>query len=311
MARSRHRSYCFTSFLEAEPCFDESKMKWLIYAPEVCPMTGKDHWQGFVQWKSAKSMKASCRALGGVSCQVMRGTFEHQLTYIQGPYSKDGKEKPLNPLFQEYGTMPQQGQRKDLEQLRDDLLDGTKTVEDILVENPLMYHQYGRTMQAIAAVRAMKRRRTMMTKGIWLFGSTGTGKSHAAWYGRPVSTVYGMPDDKGWWDLYDGQPVVVMDDFRGKLPYEQLLKLVDKWHTSVSRRGQPPMPFTAELVIVTSSLPPELVYKRRMAEDSLDQLYRRFTVKELYFDEMGERAQRERFAPEVEEVHMNLIDLSF
>ncbi len=308
---SRTRGYAFTSFNEAEPVWDEEIMTWLIYAPEVCPDTNRDHWQGFVYWKNAKSTRSCSKLLLNVSVfpKARHATFQHQLNYIKGPYNKDGKSKPLNPLFQQYGIMPSPGKRGDLTKLCDSILSGEKTPEDILEENPMAYHQYGRTLNATADLRGSRTTREKVTTGLWLWGETATGKSHHAWSGQSRSTVYQWHDDKGWWDQYAGQAVVIMDDFRGEIKYNYLLQLVDKWPARVSRRGRAPAPFTSQQVIITSSKPPEWVYKRRMAEDSLDQLYRRFTVMECYFDDMGERATRERFAPESEEEEMHFVEI--
>ena len=121
-----------------------------------------------------------------------------------------------------------------------------------------------------------------LTQGIWLFGSTGTGKSHNAFMDYDPATCYVWKDDKGWQDGYCGQETVIINDFRGRnMPYEKLLDLVDKYPTTVNRRGREPMPFTAKTVIITSSLTPNQIYNRRDSEDSLDQLLDRFTVVEL------------------------------
>ena len=56
------RSWVFTGWDLAKPVFLPS-MKYLVFAPEVCHDTGTHHWQGYVVWKSQRSMKATCKAL--------------------------------------------------------------------------------------------------------------------------------------------------------------------------------------------------------------------------------------------------------
>ena len=90
--------------------------------------------------------------------------------------------------------------------------------------------------------------------------------------------MYRFPDDNGWWDGYTGEDIVIINDYRGSLTYSFLLNLVDKWPMSVRRRCREPVPFLAKHVIITSSEPPWEVYNNLSANDSLDQLHRRFSV---------------------------------
>lgn len=120
--------------------------------------------------------------------------------------------------------------------------------------------------------------RTEMTTCDWLYGPTGTGKSHAAFKDFTPDTHYVWKSDNGWQDGYAQQPTVIINDFRGEIPYNELLQMVDKWPYYVKRRGREPMPFTSKHIIITSSLPPDAIYHRRLEEDSLEQLNRRINL---------------------------------
>ena len=136
-------------------------------------------------------------------------------------------------------------------------------------------------MHKLEDLRLRQSHRTEMTKGIWLYGPTGTGKSHQAFEGFSEETHYVVPlADKGWWDGYEQQETVIFNDFRGEVPYAMMLNLVDKWPMHVPRRCREPIPFTSKRVIVTSSQAPHEVYHRRAEEDSIEQLLRRFEVKQ-------------------------------
>lgn len=123
-----------------------------------------------------------------------------------------------------------------------------------------------------------------MTKGIWYWGKTGVGKSHKVYADTSynVSTHYDYPYDNGWWDGYRQQKYVIFNDFRDELKFNELLRIVDKWPFSVKRRCREPMPFLSEIVMITSSCPPEEIYRNSLSEnDKLDQFHRRFNVIEL------------------------------
>lgn len=276
----RQRAYCFTSFAKAEPTLLPC-MSYLCYSPEICPTTQREHWQGYMYFKSGKTMSAACRVWKSynVSCQVANGTSVQNRIYCGASrYEKDGKIKEANPLFQEHGTLPSQGKRTDLDSLKDEILGGRK-VDDIIVEQPNLYHQYGRTLNAIEDIALRKRWRTEMTQGIWYVGATGKGKSHRAFENYHPDTHYKVPlEDKGWWDGYRQQDTVIINDFRGSIAYDTLLNMVDKWPFDVPRRGKPPMPFISKTVIITSPLLPHEVYHNRDEKDDIAQLLRRFKI---------------------------------
>jgi len=284
--RKKTRSYVFTGYWD-EPIEFSKKMKYLLYAPEVCPTTGRPHWQGFVVWKSQRSISAiqkeykkKNKSFGFLEAE--RGEFSDQKAYIIGPYDDGkGKTKPHNPDYKEFGTPPNQGKRTDLVALKDKLVAGTTTVDDICLTKPMMYHKYGRTLQKIEDIMLRKRFRSWMTKGIWLWGKTGVGKSHKAFENFDPDTCYLWKDDNGWQDGYTGQETVIINDFRAELRYNELLQMIDKWPYTVRRRGREPAPFLAKTVIITSSLPPGKVYNKRVKEDSLNQLLRRLNVVEV------------------------------
>lgn len=55
-----------------------------------------------------------------------------------------------------------------------------ESVDDLMMENPATFHEYGRTLAKIEDLRMSKIVRTEMTQGMYLVGATGTGKSFRA-----------------------------------------------------------------------------------------------------------------------------------
>lgn len=278
----RFRSVCFTAWKgEAKKLMakaDEAPIKYLCYGNEKCPNTGKAHEQGFVMFSRQLTFNQVIKVLGReVNFEKIKGSPQQNIDYC----SKEGD-------FHEYGTRPKQGKRHDLDELRDLILNGKKSVEDIMLEQPIMYHQYGRTLNKIEDVYLRKKKRTTMTKGIWIYGPTGVGKSHKA-YDLAGDSCYTWPNDGRWWDAYRGQDTVVINDFRGQIRYGELLDLVDKWEKTVPRRNREPLPFVAKTVIITSSMHPRDVYAylSMKKKDKLDQLFRRFNIIEMTEREDG------------------------
>lgn len=269
----RSKNYCFTSFQKEEPQWDD-KMTYLCYGKEVCPTTQKEHWQGFVCFKNQIVYSGVQKSIGDrvAHVEIIKGTLADNKRYC----TKEGN-------YKEFGELPKQGARHDLNDIKERIIKGD-TVDKIAMEDAYIYHQYGRTLNKIEDIVMRNKERTTMTKGIWYYGKTGTGKSHRAIQPYEIKDRYIAPNDNGWFDGYTQQKVFILNDFRGEIPYNQMLQLVDKWPYSLKRRGREPIPFISELVIITSSLPPELVYHNRQNEDMLEQLLRRFEVIECCND---------------------------
>lgn len=197
----------------------------------------------------------------------MRGSLKANELYC----SKEGQLTKL-------GDEPSQGIRIDLVTIRDRLMNG-ESIDDITNEDPQLYHAYGRTMERISDIVARRRTRQWMTSGEWFYGPSGTGKSHRAFESFHEDTHFVKDLECKWWDGYKGQPIVILEDFRGQISLSQLLRMVDRYPLTVPVRGRESVPFLARKVIVTSSKHPSLVYYN--CGESLDQIERRFNVIEM------------------------------
>ncbi len=253
------------------------EFSYIHFAQESCPTNGRFHIDGYYEYPTQRKWATETKKFiktfgqGFGDLQTAHGTAGENMDY-------SGKETDFTSI----GTPAHgQGFRTDLLENRNDILEGRCTAEDIAIADPQRYHMYARTFHKIEDIALRKKYRTEMTKGIWYYGPTGVGKSHRAFEGFTPETHYVWKNDKGWQDGYTGQSTVIINDFRGELPYNELLQLVDKWPHTLSRRGREPVPFLATKLIITSSLSPEQVYNRRDVEDSLDQLKRRFLVVKL------------------------------
>lgn len=268
----KSRGMVFTSFnMNAPPIFEESSMRYLVFGTEECPTTKRMHYQGFVYWNNPRSAAALAKRW---KCWVRasKGTPEQARAYC----IKDGN-------YKEFGILPRQGARTDLETLAHKLLEGTTTVDEICVKEPETFHQYGRTLSRLEDIRLRQAKRTEMTTCTWYVASTGKGKSKKAMEDIDGKDYYVVPQDNGWWDEYRQQEVVVFDDFRGShMEYSQMLRLID-WtpFATVKRRNRGAIPFTSKHVIVTSSMTPEECYHNLHSADKVDQLLRRVNVVHL------------------------------
>lgn len=274
----RSRGWCFTvnNYTENDVrVLQELDTQYIVFGYEVAPSTGTPHLQGYMYFKDNKTMSAVIKYLKKNNLdthphlQPQKGTTEQASLYCK----KDSQ-------YYEKGTLPQkQGQRNDLEELKDEIIAG-KSVDEIVMDKPTLYHQYGRTLHKIEDIQMRKKFRNFQTLGEWVYGETGTGKSEYAFKDYNPSTHYVYKyDNNDWQDGYEQQDIVIIDEFRGQLPLNALLTMIDRHPNHfLKRRGREPLPFVSKKVIITSSMSPAEVFKNLSANDKLEQLYRRINI---------------------------------
>lgn len=298
----RFRNACITLNNPTDGTFEKirelcthghEKMSYIVYGCET-GAEGTPHLQMYIEFTTKISPRQFEKIMGQhAHFEERQGSPEQASGYCRkGTFQKNEGEDfdyaTFHPEGKHYhdwigmrwGNLKAPGKRPDFEKQCKRVENGEVSAEEIALELPQFYHQYGRTLHKIEDIMMRKKFRTQMTKGIWYHGLTAVGKSHRAFEGYNPDTHY-VWKNSVWQDGYCGQPIVIINDFRGHIPYNELLQMVDKWPHFVERRGREPAPFLAETVIVTSSLTPEEVYNRRAVEDNIEQLLRRFEVIEL------------------------------
>lgn len=138
--------------------------------------------------------------------------------------------------------------------------------------------------------------RQQKTEVHWYYGPTGTGKSREAYRIAEAASSYYVKDPTNkWWDGYDQQDVVIIDDYRRDFAtFATLLRLFDRYAMSVEYKGGT-VQFNSRMIIVTSPKDPKSTWEGRSDED-IQQLMRRIDFK-LHFDVFPAVAQAAAVSP--------------
>lgn len=103
----------------------------------------------------------------------------------------------------------------------------------------------------------MSKPRNFKTQVTVLVGKTGVGKSRILAQTYP-DAFWKSTGDK-WFDDYDLQKEVIIDEFYGWLPYAQLLRLLDRYPMTVETKGGS-VNFAPEKILIAANSMPDAWY---------------------------------------------------
>lgn len=262
---SRHRNFTFTyNNYPNTLLIDELQCKYVAYSLEIAPTTGTPHLQGYVAFNSAKTPTAVRALLPGCHIEVMMGSIAENENYC----SKAGRliergEKPI--------SNDNKGRAEKLRWQRARDLAKAGNLEEIDAD---IYIRCYNTLKTIAKDHMIKPP-PVDVKCFWIWGPTGTGKSHS------VETTYPdcykkVMDDLKWFDGYVDEDVIYLEDLDVyHIKWGGMLKrLADKWPMQASIKGSMKY-IRPKIVIVTSNYSPEQIWSD---PQTVEPLLRRFKV---------------------------------
>lgn len=248
----QYRNYCFTLNNPLENggldiCdWLEENTTYAIIGCEVGDQ-GTFHWQGYFELARAIRMTTLLKLKFKWHLEARRGSQKQANDYCM----KDAN-------FVTFGVMKEQGARADLDEVRQEALDGGmravtrhRNCQQIRVaEKFLTYNDTHREWE---------------TNVIYIHGPSGIGKSRLA---REIVDKHGYKDDcyvkntaTRFWDGYDGHKAVIIDDFRDSWwPMDYTLGLLDRYAFQVEVKGGS-RAFKPFLIVITCTRPPHWHYR--------------------------------------------------
>lgn len=225
---------------------------------------GTPHYQGYIVFYSNKTLSAVKKINPRAHWDLRRGTHDEARAYCT---KEDTRIEP--PV--EKGVPPiTRGKRTDLLYVKQLLDDGATESEICRDEDAL--GTVARYPKLIGMYRmATQKHRNFKTQVLVLYGPPKKGKS--LFWNIVYPNAYIKPHGL-WWDGYDHQEVVVIDDFYGWLPYSFMLQLLDRYPLLVEVKGGF-RTFNSKLIVITSNKAPNCWYG---VDCSYEALERRLNV---------------------------------
>lgn len=253
---------------------EQNPFNYIIFEKEhTAPGSGTPHLQGFFKLKQQKQLKWIRRHIPGLErahLEVARGTDEQNRIYC----TKEGIWVQEGGIYRK--TKNAKGVWDDIR----DLIEGGATAAEIRREYPAQFmSRMAGITQWILEIQAQIDSRPvdgdLKEKNIWVWGPPGTGKSRWA-HGLPGAKYMKLANK--WWDGYNGQPVVIMEDLdptRCQALAQHLKIWADRYpFTAEVKGGHRPIRPEFNLV-VTSNYHPDSCFQH--PEDAAA-IRRRFTI---------------------------------
>ncbi len=242
---SQSRNWCFTDFelLDWGKIFGtQDDIRYVCWGEETCPKTRKKHYQGWIQIDKKKR-------LGGIKklCQSKKIHIEP----CRGTEGQNEKYCQKDNLYHNKGEFITQGQRTDLDGLKK-IIDEGGTLKKVADENFQAFIQYNRGFQEYKKIVDKSLRKCFRkVKTIHIHGETGLGKTKKAMsYNDDTYKIQG--NALKWWDGYDDEETLVIDEYDSQIPCTELLGILDGYQLRLPIKGS----FTYanwKTVIITSN----------------------------------------------------------
>lgn len=232
---------------------------YLVYGDEVCPDTGKQHYQTFFQLKTPQTFEWLKEMLPKTHLEARKGPVydprciddlqeEHwgAMDYCMkdGSFVQEGQVK----------DRPGQGHRSDIDVFMEDAkVNDARTMCAVHSTEMKRYHR------AFEYVRTVFPKTRDVPTGIhWLFGETGVGKS--SYVKQTYPGFYWKDPVQPWWQGYEGEETVFVDELTPEgLPVSTLLNIGNDGVCRVPTKGGYAS-FTAKRLFIATNLAPQTVY---------------------------------------------------
>lgn len=262
------------------------KTTYKVLGMEVGHKCGTPHIHAYLEFKNSVNFTTMKKMWPRCRIESRKGTAKDAADYCK----KEG-------LFWEEGEISKQGARVDLTRIGEQLRTGIKLVDianqDENFGSVIRYNR-GFTWYQNELLSDRNCRPTVH----WHYGVTDCGKTYNAKeiVNHEIDKFY-IKDSTKWWDGYKQQPLIIIDDFDGKWPYRDLLRLLDENPYQGQLKGGY-VKINSPDIVITCEHHPEFFWGpggkdfEHATENSLNQVLRRIAKIKFFFNDGNGRCVR-------------------
>lgn len=223
---------------------------------------GTIHWQGYAHFNKCVRLTFLKRSISSrIHWEPRRGTFEQAFKYCT---KEDTRQD--GPFYFGVPPVDSQGKRNDLLALQE-TLDAGNSIRNVASMHFAPFLKYPKGIQTYR--RLIQDHRNDKTFVGVIYGPTGCGKSSLMC--KKFADAYWKSCGNHWWDDYDFEDIVIIDEYYGWLPYAYLLRLLDRYPMQVETKGGT-VNFVSKQIWICSNNPPSdwYTWKNNMIYDPLE-----------------------------------------
>lgn len=194
---------------------------------------GTPHIQGYVHLVNGKTMSALKTWLGSQRwhIEVCKGTDYENRNYCLKETMKDslgdGDACTPTPRIVEYGDEPTEELKGGPWDNILEMVENGESLLDICKEHPAIAIRCQSAISKLIAQVEMAEARWRDVKVSYIWGPTASGKTSSVYSEHGYTDVYRTTNKSNPWDMYEGQDVVVFEEFRNSYDISDMLNWLD------------------------------------------------------------------------------------
>jgi len=244
---------------------------------------GTYHHHLFICFQNAKSFSTIKNKFHSANLAPV----ESGLNYVRDYCSKvEGRVR--GPV--EYGTFPQQGKRSDLDVIYELIKDGVTDLE-ISEKYPSAYIKYHKNFKSVRQELLEEKYSEQFRKldVTYIYGDPGTGKSRYVMDKFGYKNVYRITNYAHPFDQYQGEDIIVFEEFRSSLKIEEMLNYLDGYPFRLPARYENRVACYTKVYVITNICFFEQYHNvQDFSEESFAGFARRFNKGILHFKKNSE-----------------------
>jgi hypothetical protein len=253
--KKRSRNWILTNnYKDEEPINDKELLEYiqnitgLVYTAFQLEQgeNGTKHHQIYISFENAKSFDTIKKHFSKAHIEPVKGTPQQASDYCT-------KQETRISMAQIYGEIPQQGKRNDMKDIYQMITDGA-TRKDIREAYPSQYLRYKNKIESVIdELREEKFKNVFRQLEVrYLVDSPGVGKTRYIMEKYGYENVYRVSNYKNPFDSYNGEDVIIFEEFRSSLPIEQMLNFLDGYPLRLPARYNDKVACYTQVYIVSN-----------------------------------------------------------